>query len=49
MSCAVFEIPPSVRVRVMGGSQIPGWTDDNCPDDNHYSFRTIRTTVAVEQ
>ena len=45
MSCAIFEIPESNRIRISGGSQIPGWTDDNYPDDCHYSFRIIRTTV----
>ena len=47
MSCAVFEIPQSKCVRIMGGSTIPGWTDDNFPDDDHYSFRIVRTTVSV--
>ncbi len=45
MSCAVFEIPRSTKVRVTGGGAVPGWTTDNYPDDNHYSFRIIRTTV----
>jgi len=45
MSCAVFEIPQSCRVRVSGGSMVPGWTGDNFADDAHYSFRIIRTTV----
>jgi hypothetical protein len=45
MSCAIFEIPDSHKVRISGGSQIPGWTTDNYPDDAHYSFRIIRTTV----
>ena len=30
-----------------GGSEAPGWTDDNYADDVHYSFRIIRTTVVV--
>ena len=47
MSCAIFEIPASTKVRISGGSQIPGWTTDNYPDDNHYSFRIIRTTVLI--
>jgi hypothetical protein len=45
MSCAVFEIPPSLRVSISGGSASTGWTTDNFPTDNHYSFRTIRVTV----
>jgi len=45
MSCAVFEIPASERVRIMGGSQMPGWTTDKCPSDGHYSFRIFRVTV----
>ena len=49
MSCAVFEIPPSRRVRVSGGSASTGWTRDNFPTDNHYSFRTIRTTVLIRR
>jgi hypothetical protein len=49
MSCAVFEIPPSLIVVVSGGSQAPQWRDDNFPGDNHYSFRTIRTTVQVRR
>jgi hypothetical protein len=47
MSCAIFEIPASKRVRISGGSAIGGWTTDDSPDDAHYSFRMIRTTVAV--
>jgi len=47
MSCAVFEIPPSRKVILQGGSEVPGWTSDNYPGDHHYSFRTIRTTVMV--
>jgi hypothetical protein len=45
MSCAIFEIPPCKWVRVAGGSATPGWKSDNCPDDNHYSFKIIRVTV----
>jgi hypothetical protein len=45
MSCARFDIPKSSRVRIKGGSTVPGWEDDNHPDDNHYSFRIIRLTV----
>ena len=47
MSSAIFEIPASKKIRISGGSQIPGWTNDTYPDDNHYSFRIIRTTVLV--
>ena len=49
MSCAAFAIPPSIQVRVMGGSAVPGWHEDNAPDDVQYSFRTIRVTVVSEQ
>ncbi len=49
MSCAVFEVPPSLRVRVSGGSASTGWSSDNCPTDNHYSFRLIRTTVQLRK
>ena len=45
MSCAVFSIPPSKKVVVMGGSTSLGWHDDNAPDDVQYSFRIIRVTV----
>ncbi len=48
MSCAVFAIPPSKRVSIMGGSTPLGWRDDNFPDDVQYSFRTIRVTVVDE-
>jgi hypothetical protein len=48
MSCAVFEIPRSRTVRITGGGAVPGWMSDNYPDDNHYSFRIIRTTVVVQ-
>ena len=47
MSCAIFEIPPSKSVRVMSAGAIPAWSNDNYPDDAHYSVRFIRTTVAV--
>ena len=47
MSCAIFEIPPSKSVRVMSAGAIPAWSNDNYPDDAHYSVRLIRTTVAV--
>jgi len=47
MSCAVFEIPGSRRVTIYAGSESPGWLSDNFPNDDHYSVRTIRTTVAV--
>jgi hypothetical protein len=49
MSCAVFEIPPSRRVSISGGSASTGWASDNFPADNHYSFRTIRTTVLLRR
>ena len=49
MSCAIFEIPKSRKVIIQGGSENIGWLTDNSPDDNHYSFRTIRTTVAVNR
>ncbi len=45
MSCAIFSIPMSSKIRIMGGCEIPGWTYDNYPDDAHYSFRLIRVTV----
>lgn len=45
MSCAIFSIPMSSKIRIMGGCEIPGWTNDNYPDDAHYSFRLIRVTV----
>ena len=31
--------------RIQGGSTVPGWEEDNYPDDIHYSFRVIRVTV----
>lgn len=46
MSCAVFEIPRSQKVIIMGGSDNVGWLSDSFPDDDHYSFRTVRVTVA---
>jgi hypothetical protein len=45
MSCAIFQIPKATTVRIKGGSTIPGWDEDNYPDDIHYSFRVIRVTV----
>lgn len=45
MSCAVFEIPASRKVRIMGGSQTYGWLGDKAAGDCHYSFRIIRTTI----
>lgn len=45
MSSAFFSTPPCRQIRVSGGSACPGWKSDNCPDDNHYSFRIIRLTV----
>ena len=45
MSSAIFETPPCKWVRISGGSANSGWRSDNCPDDNHYSFRIIRVTV----
>ena len=47
MSCAIFETPPSKKIIVMGGGEAPGWLSDSFPDDIHYSFRIIRTTVNV--
>ena len=44
-SCGVFSIPRSKSVKISGGGVTPGWTNDNFPDDSHYSFRIIRTTV----
>ncbi len=49
MSCAIFEIPRSMKVSISGGSAIAGWASDAAPDDAHYSFRIIRTTVVAEQ
>ena len=45
MSSAMFSTPPCRNVRISGGGDCPGWKSDNCPDDNHYSFRMIRVTV----
>ena len=45
MSSAIFEVPPSKKVTIRGGSEMPGWSSDQTPDDGHYSFRMIRTTV----
>ena len=46
MSCAIFEIPASRTVRILGGSQSYGWTGGTGGEaDNHYSFRIIRTSV----
>ncbi|MHC4874279.1 MAG: hypothetical protein ACYTFY_20700 [Planctomycetota bacterium] len=49
MSCAIFEIPPSKKVVIQGGSEIPVWNSDIFPGDHHYSFRTIRTTVETKR
>ncbi len=48
MSCAIFEIPASRKIRVMGGSQPYGWTADAAHGDTHYSFRMIRMTLLAE-
>ena len=48
MSCALFSIPLSKRIKVYAGSEIMGWHDDNYPDDAHYSMRIIRITVCKE-
>ncbi|MHB9124588.1 MAG: hypothetical protein ACYC4F_01420 [Armatimonadota bacterium] len=45
MSCAIFEMPASKTVRIMGGSQLYGWIGDAAAGDCHYSFRMIRTEV----
>ncbi|MFH0963103.1 MAG: hypothetical protein V2A58_03725 [Planctomycetota bacterium] len=45
MSSAIFEIPPTRKVLIRGGSEMPGWSSDQAPNDGHYSFRIIRTTV----
>jgi hypothetical protein len=45
MSSAVFEIPASKKVIISGGSETPGWSSDNYPEDAHFSFRIIRVTV----
>ncbi len=49
MSSAVFEIPRSKKVIIMGGSETAGFLTDAYPDDNHYSFRTLRITVAAKR
>ena len=49
MSCAVFAIPRSKKVTIVGGCTVPGFPSDNYPDDVQYSFRLIRVTVAQEQ
>ncbi len=46
MSCAIFEVPPCKKIIIRGGSEMPGWSSDNYPNDGHYSFRMIRTTVS---
>jgi len=46
MSSAIFEIPKSRKVVISGGCETCAWTDDNYPDDVHYSFRIIRVTIA---
>ena len=48
MSSAIFEIPKSSKVIISGGSECCAWTEDNFPDDVHYSFRMIRVTVLGE-
>lgn len=48
MSCAVFEVPRSTKVKITGGCESLSWSEDNYPDDVHYSFRIIRTRVAVK-
>lgn len=45
MSSAIFEVPPSRKVIIRGGSEMPGWSSDHSPSDGHYSFRIVRTTV----
>jgi len=49
MSCAIFQIPKSKLVRIKSGSTVPGWEEDNYPDDIHYSIRVIRVTVVDPQ
>ncbi|MBN2301950.1 MAG: hypothetical protein JXN60_05480 [Lentisphaerae bacterium] len=46
MSSAIFEIPESKKIKISGGCEICAWSDDEYPDDVHYSFHTIRVTVA---
>ena len=47
MSCAVFELPESSKVTIMGGSQMDVDQSDitNMRHDAHYCFRIIRVTV----
>lgn len=45
MSSAIFEVPPARRITIRGGCEMPGWSSDHAPNDGHYSFRLIRTTV----
>ena len=45
MSSAIFEVPPCRKVIIRGGSEMPGWSSDHAPNDGHYSFRIVRTTV----
>lgn len=45
MSSASFEVRRSHSVEILAGSEVPGWSGDNYPDDFHYSIRQIRTTV----
>ena len=49
MSCAIFEIPKAKKVTILGGSEKPLWQNDGAPGDDHYSFRTIRTTVVSKK
>lgn len=46
MSCAIFEIPGSKKIKISGGCEVCAWSDDRYPDDVHYSFNLIRVTVA---
>ena len=45
MSCALFSIPMSRKIKIMAGSEILGWHDDIFPDDAHYSIRMVRVTL----
>lgn len=45
MSSAIFEVPPCRKAIIRGGSEMPGWSRDHAPNDGHYSFRIVRTTV----
>lgn len=47
MSCAVFELPKTHKVVITGGSEVCPWSDDGYPDDVHYSFRIVRTTLSL--